>query len=404
MPTILSQTASGSFSESPIVVDVQATSLLTSSSLKLVCELYVWDGLSSAQPATPSYTLKKFPLNDGANKKAVFDFSPILKSFTTASLGEQLDSATSNPHYFTYEVYEEARNTSNQLITGSHSTPSNSPFMATQGYLKWGEKLDLAGSDSLSDLVDSFPLLTSAPISQSIISTDVPFYFAAWARSDKSVSRPTNVYFYSSEGDTQSIPLTSGQTDSRYTVGSNYITSSTLTSWKNGGATWVKMVARNSTTPVSPVYHIDLDCQKKYTPQRILFKNRAGGYDQFEFGLVSVNGMNAETKTYQQNSMNMTNGQYNPQIGTTTYDAQATQVISVNTDYISEDYNEFFKEMMVSEEIYLVEPETTSTLYGATWTPLQLESKNVTFKKQEVDKLIQYTFNFRYGTPYKLVL
>lgn len=404
MASILSQTASGSFSESPIPIDVQATTLLTSSSLKLVCELYVWDGASTAQPSTPTYTLKKFPINDGANKKAVFDFSPILNSFTTASLGEQLDSAASNATWFTYEVYEEAKNSSGATITGSHSSPSNEPFIATEGYLKWGEKLDLAGSDSISDFMDSFPLLTSAPISQSIISTDVPFYYTAYAKSDKGNTRPTNVYFYDSLGNTQSTPLTSGETDTRYTIGSNYITAAKLTTWKNAGAQWVKMVARNSTTPVSPVYHIDLDCQKKYTPKRILWKNRAGGFDQFEFGLVSRNGLNVETKTFQQSALNMVNGTYDPHKGTTTYNTQGTEVITVNTDYISEDYNEFFKEMMNSIEIYLVEEETTSTLYGATWTLLQLESKNVTFKKEEVDKLIQYTFNFRYGTPYKLVL
>ena len=406
MPTIVSQTASASFSESPITVDVQATSLLTSSSLKLVCELYVWNGADSAQPATPSYTLKKFPLDSGGNRVAVFDLSPILNSFTSASLGESLDSGTSNSNWFTYEVYEEAKNSSGTIITGSHSSPTGEPFMSVGGYLKWGEKRDLAGSDSLSDIVDSFPLLTSAPISQSIISTDVPFYFSAYARTDKAVNRPTNVLFTDSLGSTQSITLTSGQTDSNYTVGMNYITAAKLTSWKNAGAEWFTMVARNSTTPVSDVYHIDLDCQKKYTPQRIIFKNRGGGFDQFEFGLVSRTSMNAETQTYQQNALNMYNGQYNSQQGVTTYTTQGNESIVVNTDYISEDYNEFFKEMMVSEEIYLVEPQesVSDALYGATWTLLTLESKNMTFKKSEVDKLIQYTFTFRYGTPYKLVL
>lgn len=406
MPTIVSQTASASFSESPITVDVQATSLLTSSSLKVVCELYVWNGADSAQPATPSYTLKKFPLDSGGNKYAVFDFSPILNSFTSASLGESLDSATSNSNWFTYEVYEEAVNTSGATITGSHASPTGEPFVSIGGYLKWGEKEDLAGSDSLSDLVDSFPLLTSAPISQSIISTDVPFYFSAYARTDKAIARPTNVYFYDSLGNTQSIALTSGQTNSNYTVGMNYITAAKLTTWKNAGAEWVKMVARNSTTQISSVYHIDLDCQKKYTPKRIMWKNRGGGFDQFEFGLVSRTSLDAETQTYQQNALNMIDGSYNRQKGVTTYTTQGTESLLVNTDYVSEDYNEFFKEMMVSEEIYLVEPQTSSVdaLYGAKWTPLTLESKNLQFKKQEVDKLIQYQFTFKYGTPYKLVL
>ena len=209
--------------------------------------------------------------------------------------------------------------------------------------MKWGEKRDLAGSDSLSDIVSSFPLLTSAPISQSIISGDVPFYYSAYARSDKSVNRPTNVYFYDDLGNTLSNPVTSGQTNSNYTVHYNYITSTKIQEWIDSGSAWIKFVARNSTTEVSDVYHIDLDCQKKYTPKRIMWKNRAGGFDQFEFGLVSRNSMMSETKTYQQNALNMTNGQYDAQKGITTYTTQGKETILVNTDYVSEDYNDFFK-------------------------------------------------------------
>ena len=404
MPTIVSQTASSSFAESPVTVDVQSTSLLTSSSLKQVCELYVWGGLSSAQPSTPSYTLKKFPLDFSGNKYSVFDFSPILNSFTTSSLGRLIADAGSNTKWFTYEVYEEAKNASGQTITGSHATPTGGPFIVTDGYLKWGEKRDLAGSESLSSIVSSFPLLTSAPISQSIIRTDVPIYMASYARSDGSTPRATNIYVYDDLGNSDSLTLTSGETNSTYTIDQKGIF---VNNFVASGSSYVKVVARNSSTPISDVYHFDLDCQKKYTPQRIMWKNRAGGMDQFEFSLVSRTSMNSETQTYQQNALNMYNGQYDAQKGVTTYTTQGNESILVNTDYVTEDYNDFFKDLMVSSEIYLVEPAENAgdlSYYGATWTPLTLESKNMTFKTSVVDKLIQYSFSFRYGTPYKLVL
>jgi len=407
MATILSQTADSCFSESPITVDVQPTTLLTSSSLKVVCELYVWDGVDTAKPTSPSYTLKKFPIIDNGTPKVVFDFSPILNSFTTASLGEQLSSTVSNPHWFSYEVYEEARSATNQLLTGSHSTASNEPFIVTNGYLKWGEKRDLAGSESISTFVDDFPLLTSAPISQSIIRTDLPLYFSAYAKSDDGSTRPTNIYVYDNLGNTNTITLTSGENNSLYTINDKFISSTILSNYEASGSEWVKVVARNSTTVVSNVKHFDLDCQKKYTPQRIIFRNRAGGFDQFEFGLVSINSMNSTSSTYKQSALNMVSGQYDSQKGTTTFDTQGTELLVVNTDYISEDYNEFFKEMMISDEIYLVKPSeyvSDTTSYGATWIGLTLETKNITFKKSEVDKLVQYTLGFRYGTPFKLVL
>lgn len=416
MASILSSTASSSLAESPIIVETLATTLLTSSSLKLVCDLYVWDGSSSAQPATPTYTLKKFPLNQGGSKKAVFDFSPILNSFTTSSLAELPTSTVyttvqtgSNTKWFSYDVYEEAKNTSNQVITGSHALPSTGPFIATEGYLKWGEKRNLSGYENLSILCPDFPLLTSAPATQSLYRTDLPIYTSVYTRNEGNTGLVNNVAFRTANYQSSNAVTASVDNTNRM-VQIVRLAGSTITSYSNLGQTYIDMLPRTGSGPEAiggVVKRFQLECTKKYTPQRIIFKNRWGGIDQFDFNLVSVNTMNAETLTYQQNALNMTQGYYDKLKGVTTYNTQGTETITVNTDYVGEEYNEFFKEMMVSEEIYLVKPsedDFDSSAFGATWLPLTLASKNLTFKTHQVDKLIQYTFTFNYATPYKLVL
>jgi len=75
---------------------------------------------------------------------------------------------------------------------------------------------------------------------------------------------------------------------------------------------------------------------------------------------------------------------------------------------VDEKFNDFFKGLLVSDEIYLVQPKPEATRWedglGATFLPLVLTNNTVQLKTGEVDKLIQYTFEFRFSTPYKLTL
>jgi hypothetical protein len=81
------------------------------------------------------------------------------------------------------------------------------------------------------------------------------------------------------------------------------------------------------------------------------------------------------------------------------YIVDSNQSISVNTDWIPEAYNEILKQMLVSEEIYIVDNEGTGRL-----TPITIATESVTFKTGVVDKTIQYTFDFDLGQGYKLLL
>ena len=146
----------------------------------------------------------------------------------------------------------------------------------------------------------------------------------------------------------------------------------------------------------------DFACLQKYPNVRIKWKNRYGQFDYFNFYVVSKKNFKTEKRTYQ------------PQIGTWTgatlsynnYDSQnlnylvdSGQGISVNTFWIPEDYNDILKQLMVSDEIYYVTTESSDTL-----TPITIDTDSVTFKTKAVDKLIQYSFEFRYGQGYKLII
>lgn len=424
MATILSAPASASLIESPTMVkSVTYTSdgIYNSSSLQHICELYVWEGGKGDQPATPSYTLRKFPiLQSNTYKTCGFDVSPIISSFMSASILDVYKDDANNTKWWTVNIYEQAVSGST-TITGSHATLSQ-PRIAREGYNLWGEKTDLTGgsiSGSLSTFPPRFPFLTTAPDFQEIYRTDIPFYFSVYARHDGDLGEPvqydeniTNYLAVGFAGGFQSVNIngTLAQVSSSYVVADEYVTVSNLESMVASGSEYFSIVVRNGSTVIYPSSFIQpyFSCQKKYTPTRIVFRNRFGGFEQFDFNLVSTNTFDVETSTY--NRKKLTDSTiYDEGVGNTTYISEGYKTLTVNTDYVSEEWNDFFEGMMLSKEIYLVEPDDGisnyyNTYLGAGFTPLTLQSKNLRLKKEEVDKLIQYTFTFNYAVPHKLKL
>ena len=138
MATIISPPDSGSLIESPTMVSVYTTDaegIYNSSSLQHICELYVWDGNEGDQPASPSYTLRKFPttFSEVGQKWSNFDVSPIISSYMSASMLNVYGDNEYNTKWYNVNVYEQAKDSSLNVITGSHDTLTQ-PRIAIEGY------------------------------------------------------------------------------------------------------------------------------------------------------------------------------------------------------------------------------------------------------------------------------
>ena len=99
----------------------------------------------------------------------------------------------------------------------------------------------------------------------------------------------------------------------------------------------------------------EIDCTQYYTPVRIFWKNRYGQFDWLNFYLKNTQTFETEQRVYQPqlgswNSSTLTYDQY--QTATQRYIVDATQTITVNTNYLPETYNEIFKQLLVTDEVY----------------------------------------------------
>ena len=118
--------------------------------------------------------------------------------------------------------------------------------------------------------------------------------------------------------------------------------------------------------------------------------------------MVNKQSFSTTKKTYQPqlgtfNSSTLTYNSYDSSV--LNYIVDSKQAISVNTFWISENYNDILKQLLVSDEIYWVTNEQTDES-----KPLTIATSNVVFKTGVVDKQIQYQFDFNFGQNYKLIL
>jgi hypothetical protein len=92
------------------------------------------------------------------------------------------------------------------------------------------------------------------------------------------------------------------------------------------------------------------------------------------------------------------------------YISDSKQTLTVNTNWISQDYNDILKQLLVSDEIYWyyeedqneessVSPETVDGL-----KPITIKTNSILFKTGVNDNVIQYQFDFDFGQAYKLLL
>lgn len=372
--------------QSPIPITLyENTNVITSSSFQYVLDLYYWSGGINASGSTPQYTLVKYPNNSSVG---IFDVSRILNS----TLTDLLEANPSNVKYFTAEGYWEFLSGST-YVTGSHVRTST--FKYIDGYSIFQEPI----SQSIEQKTPHWPLMTDGPATQSSFDFNggvAGVYVGGYG----SGSQPTRIAYTSNLGTASyflsSSASSSGQIDD-YPIGKAQ-SGFPFT----GSLEYFTVQAFSGSSAIGTPIKYVLTCNQKYPNIRIKWKNRYGQFDWFNFNMINTQNFNVNRSLYQ------------PQIGSwegsslsynrydsnnLNYMVDTKENIQVNTDWVDEDYNEIFKQLLVSDEIYWVYDEANNYV-----RPLTIATSNLTFKTGVVEKVIQYSFEFAYGQTYKLVI
>lgn len=378
--------ATASLAQSPIIFTVAESNLvnLTSSSFQYIGELYYWTGSVLASGSLSDYTISKYP---NTSNVGIFDLNRIINS----TLTDLLQQNSSNVVYFAVDFYPQYK-VGSTFVTGSHV--KSSLYKALDGYGLFPETI----GQQLNTLSTYYPLLTDGPVTQSAF------------LDNRGVSGVAVGEF----GGTSATKLvyTSNITSADYAVSGNTTTSGQIATYPIGAAQsgfplsgsidWYTIQPFNGSTPLGSKIRYEIVCPQKYPNVRIKWKNRFGQFDWFNFNMINRQSMSTTKRTYQPTLGTWEGSSFSYQSYNSSmldYIVDSKQSLQVNTNWVNEDYNDIFKQLVVSDEIYWITDESTSTL-----TPLSVMTSNIQFKTGVVDKLIQYTFEFNLGQSYKLIM
>ena len=381
--------ASVSLAQSPLIFTTYENgAVITSSSFQYTADLFIWSGSLASAPTASNYTLVKFP---NPSNVGIFDVSRIVNS----TLTDFLQATPSSARYYKIVANWQYKSGST-WVTGSVVT--SSVYTAIDGYATFQEPI----GQVIYEKTPYWPLMTDGPVTQSAFIDNYG---------------ESGVYV----GNTGTIIPTSV----RYTTGDNNISDFTLTP-ASGSSTqnlildypigplqtdfplpqivgdWYSVQAYSGSNPIGASIRYEINCVQKYPNVRIKWKNKYGQFDYFNFYGSSATTFGTAQKVYQPQIGSWTSSTLSYQkyeTGIRNYTVDDNQTITVNTQFIPQDYNDIIKQLLVSDEIYWVYDERQDLV-----RPLSIINNNMRFKTGVVDKLIQYTFTFNFGQPYKLII
>ena len=153
-------------------------------------------------------------------------------------------------------------------------------------------------------------------------------------------------------------------------------------------------------SPASETYRININCPtlKGYEPIRLCWLNQWGAWDYYTFTMKSTRMISTKGSTYNQLEGTWNEAAYRIDSfkgGKKAFRVNATEKISMNTDFVNEAESEWFEELINSPEVYILKGYQTDIITSALnqyVTPVRLTTSSYTRKTVANDKLMQYTF------------
>jgi len=152
--------------------------------------------------------------------------------------------------------------------------------------------------------------------------------------------------------------------------------------------------------PASKTYQVNINCPtlKGYEPIRLTWLNQWGAWDYYTFTMKSSKTISTKGSTYQQLAGSWNESTYRLDSfkgGKKAFRVNATEKITMNTDFVNESESAWFEELINSPEVYILkgfQTDDANTALNNYVIPVRLTTSNYTKKTVANDKLMQYTF------------
>ena len=310
-------------------INVRSPYYVTMTDSPSTLELRIWTGAESAVPTEATYTLTK----DAVGGYATFEVAELIRDYIDNTFDGNYDSSL---------VWVRANATT--------------PVIAFDGYTSYADGVNAQGN--LKQLISNTTIW--CPDGADIL---VPV-FAQGAS--------YNVVFKDASDATINTVAVTDQTDTANII---QYAASTI------GANNVATVEIGATT----LQVRQMDCSK-YDTYKLTFVNKFGALQDLYFLGKSTESISVQKDNYKSNvldiasqSYSSTDHQYRD------FDVKGRQSTTINTGYVSEDYNEPIKQLLLSEKVWMT--------IGSDVIPVNVKTNSLVMQTSLNDKLVNYTID-----------
>lgn len=378
---------------SPFYIKVSDSSLATAT-----LKLYIYEGVKDTTPdgADLKYTVTKSEIEGG--NYVVFEISELIRDYVDVKYDGEYDS---------YCVWANAVITAKNASGGTISSPTVTPsdytnqFVAVDGYGYFEEGVNPEPSRSLlqsnkimyrpEDGNINIPIFAEGTNSVAYYNNGVIVRSQTISDNDNTNQK---IQYISVSGNSDSATYEERVLEDGGTLESSRCLEQFLNYLDIGK---VDEIVVGYDTDAGSAAHVikvrNLDCSI-YDPIRVTFVNKYGALQDLWFDKKSVNSIEVQSNDYKASVMDFSS--------TPTYDTSAHQnrvldlvgkeSITMNTGYIDESFNEVFRQLMLSEQVWMTRLTDTEEVL-----PLRPKTQSLQFKTRTNDKLVNYTVEFDFA-------
>lgn len=346
-----------------------------------IMQIYIWTGDKTSVPSTAIYTLRKSADTSSGLPRVTFETAELIRDYLDITFdGDYSGQGVWVKHTLT--VY----NSSNAVL-GTNSTTD----IAFDGYNYFEESSTsypiMITNRKLFVLDDNafrIPIYTESSPTVTFLKDNEIVATETFTASNQSSEQIKYVSIYGNSSNWDSFKervLESG--------GTSFETNKCLQAYFNQYS--VGAVDKIVVSDSNGIQTINVEALQecKYEPKKVTFVNKFGSLQDMYFFKKLVKKMNVKKESYKSNILNQFTYSSNNHVYRD-FNVVGKESITLSSGFLSEEYNEVFKQMMLSEKVWV----TNIIDSGEQVLPINVKTSNITYKTSLNDKLVEYTFDF----------